>query len=177
MPARLHLMPIEYCQVCGFDGSAYTDHEAIEAVRTLPDSWTDAIKEVDPDDLQCRPIDGMWSIAEYSDHIRETAFSMRFVLDTILTSPGTTLGELPEPRFDPQPRLIDSERALSLFSSEIAQLIDALRMIAPEQWDATCTIGSDTVDIHWIARHIVHDVTHHLADVARLRGALHRSGS
>jgi hypothetical protein len=28
------------------------------------------------------------------------------------------------------------------------------------------------VDLHWIARHAVHDATHHLADVELLRYAL-----
>jgi len=26
--------------------------------------------------------------------------------------------------------------------------------------------------VHWIARHAVHDATHHLMDIARLRGLL-----
>jgi len=33
-------------------------------------------------------------------------------------------------------------------------------------------VDGDRVDLHWIARHAVHDPTHHLRDVARLRAAL-----
>lgn len=98
-------MPIEVCGECGFDGGAYTDDEAIDAARTLPDSWSDAVKGLRPDDLHRRPIDGMWSIAEYSDHVRETASGMRFLLDIILTSPGTCLGDSPKPRFAPAVRV------------------------------------------------------------------------
>jgi hypothetical protein len=33
-------------------------------------------------------------------------------------------------------------------------------------------VDGDELDVHWIARHAVHDSTHHLDDIARLRAAL-----
>jgi hypothetical protein len=167
-------MPAEQCDECRFDGNAWTDASAIDTAHQLHNQWADAIAGLTVDELQRRPIDGMWSIAEYTDHVRETAFGMRFVLDTVLNAPGTDLGEPPEPRFEPDARSIDVPRALSRFQSEITQLCDRLRAVPHDQWDATCTIGGEDIDIHWIARHIVHDVTHHLGDVARLRLALGR---
>jgi hypothetical protein len=33
-------------------------------------------------------------------------------------------------------------------------------------------VADEAVDLHWIARHAVHDATHHLQDVTRLRANL-----
>jgi hypothetical protein len=114
----------------------------------------------------------MWSIAEHTDHVRETVFGMRFLLDTALAEAGTSLGEPPVPRSDPEPRAIDVVVALAGFEDEVARLCERLDSITPDQWSSWVTVGSDRVDVHWIARHAVHDVTYHLGDVARLRAAL-----
>jgi hypothetical protein len=62
--------------------------------------------------------------------------------------------------------------SLSGFESEMTQLCERLAALPHERWDGTCTIGGQRVDVHWTARHIVHDATHHLGDVDRLRTAL-----
>lgn len=162
----------ERCDECGFDGSQWTDTGAIDEAETLPGRWQEAITGLSADELQQRPISDMWSIAEYTDHVRETGFGMRFVLDTVIRTPGVELGDPPEPAFDPDPRRVDTVAALAGFGSEISQLCAQLRDVPAEALNASCTIAGDTVDVHWIARHIVHDVTHHLGDLARLRAAL-----
>lgn len=172
--ARLRAVTIERCDECGFLGSEHSDAGAIEVAEGLPTRWAHAIAGLTAEETQRRPIDGMWSIAEYTDHVRETAFAMRFVVESLLSTPGIDLGHPPEPRFDPQPRRIDIDHALSGFTAEISQLCTQLRGLAQDLWDATCTIGDEEIDVHWIARHIVHDVTHHLGDVDRLREALGR---
>jgi hypothetical protein len=108
-------MPVEHCRECRFDGSRWSDAAATQQVADLPDLWAQAISGVDPSDPRQRPIGGMWSIAEYTDHVRETTFGMRFVLNIALTDPGVDLGEPPAPRFDPEPRQLDAERALAAF--------------------------------------------------------------
>jgi DinB superfamily len=114
----------------------------------------------------------MWSIAEYVDHVREVLFGMRFVLDTAVGQPGTDLGEPPEPRFDPEPRAIDIGVALSGIDREASALRDRLAELPDSAWNSKVTAGGDAIDARWIARHAVHDATHHLLDVDRLREAL-----
>jgi hypothetical protein len=113
----------------------------------------------------------MWSIGEYIDHVRETTFGMRFILDVAVDNPGADLGDPPEPRFDHEPRSIDVAAALNAFEHEIVALTSRLREIPAESWISTVTIGTDTVNAHWIVRHALHDVTHHLGDIRRLRAA------
>jgi hypothetical protein len=165
-------VPIEHCGECGFDGAVWSDADALEMAERLPERWADAIAGIPAHQLQQRPIDDMWSIAEYTDHVREIAFGMRFVLDAVLSAPGSDLGDPPEPHFEPKPRVIDTPHALSGFVTEIALLCERLRSTPNDRWLDTVTIRGEKVDVHWIARHIVHDVTHHLGDVDRLRQAI-----
>jgi hypothetical protein len=89
-----------------------------------------------------------------------------------LAEPGTELGEPPEPRFHHDPRVVDVDAALTAFEREACELRARLRQTPTDQWHFSVTIGADHVDVHWIVRHALHDVTHHLGDVLRLRAAL-----
>lgn len=165
-------MPVERCSECGFDGSRWSDAGAREQLAELPGLWAQAISGVDPADLRWRPINGTWSIAEYTDHVRETTFGMRFVLAMALTDPGVDLGEPPEPRFDPEPRQLEAAGALAAFREEVEGLVGELTGLGDESWASGVIIGGDEVDVHWMVRHALHDITHHLGDVGRLRDAL-----
>jgi hypothetical protein len=163
---------VERCPQCGFDGEEWTDQSATDAIGSLPARWRDAAAALTPHDLQRRPIADMWSIAEYVDHVREVLFGMRFVLDTAIAQPGTDLGEAPEPRFEPEPRVIDISLALSGVDREAKALRERLSDLPDSGWTSTAVVGGDEIDARWIARHAVHDATHHLRDAERLRAAL-----
>jgi hypothetical protein len=163
---------VERCEQCGFDAEEWTDIGAMEAIATLPARWRDAVSGLTSDQLHDRPVPEMWSIAEYVDHVREVLFGMRFVLDTAVGQPGTDLGEAPEPRFDPEPRAIDIGVALSGIDREASALRGRLAELPDSAWYSKVTAGGDAIDARWIARHAVHDATHHLLDVDRLREAL-----
>jgi DinB superfamily len=164
--------PAEVCAECGFDGSTWTDVGALSAIAELPGQWSQAVEHLSRSDLQRRPIPSMWSMVEYVDHVREVLFGMRFLLDTALSDPGTALGDVPEPRFDFEPRAIDPAGALAGLSAEVEQLRNALAATPLHVWASTAIVGGEEHDLHWIARHAVHDATHHLRDVERLRAAL-----
>ena len=114
----------------------------------------------------------MWSVAEYADHVREVLFGMRFLLDTAISQPGTDLGDSPTPQFASEPRKIDVETALGGIEHEARSLSQQLAGLSSRDWSLTVIIDGASVDPHWIARHVVHDATHHLLDIGRLRSAL-----
>jgi hypothetical protein len=163
---------IERCAPCGFDGAAWTDLDATAAIADLPARFSAVVDGLGDDGLQRRPVANMWSIAEYVDHVRETTFGMRFILGVALETPGTDLGEPPAAPFDPEPRPVDVPAALDRLRSEAEQLHDQLDRLDAPEWESTVVIGGEVVDVHWIARHAVHDATHHLTDIERLRGLL-----
>ena len=113
-----------------------------------------------------------WSIAEYADHVREVICGMRFLLDITVTQPGTDLGESPSSPFERDPRQIDIEAALVGIEREVTSLLNTYSELSPNQWASIVTLDGANVDPHWIVRHAVHDSTHHLLDIERLRLAL-----
>jgi DinB superfamily len=165
-------MAWDRCDECGFDGERWTDEGAVDAIGRLPARWEAAVAGLDDAGVLRRPIPGMWSIGEYVDHVREVLFAMRFVLDSAVAEPGVDLGEAPEPEFAPAPRAIDVRRALAGIDREATELSRRFEELPVTSWTATATIGGDAVDARWICRHAVHDATHHLQDVERLRRAL-----
>jgi hypothetical protein len=168
---------VERCEECGFDGAGWSDAEAFDVIAELPERWRAATAGISAADVRGRPIAGVWSIAEYVDHVREVLFGMRFVLDSAVAEPGIDLGAGPEPAFEPSPRHIDVESALAGIAREAESLRQRLREINPRDWDSTAIVGDHEVDAHWISRHAVHDATHHLLDVERLHAALSKGRS
>jgi hypothetical protein len=62
--------------------------------------------------------------------------------------------------------------ALAGIEREATALRERLAQLSPDQWNLAVKLDGYDVNPHWIARHVVHDATHHLGDVANLRGPL-----
>jgi DinB superfamily len=166
------VVDFERCDSCGFDGEKWSDSASISAIAGLPIRFAHAVAGLSTDDLLRRPLDGQWSIAEYVDHGREVLFGMRFLLDISAARPGTDLGESPSSPFEPEPRQIDIDAAVVGIEREVTSLVKTFSELSPHEWHSTITLDAAKVDPHWIVRHAVHDSTHHLLDMERLRRAL-----
>ncbi len=166
------MIPVERCDECGFDGSDWTDDAALEAIGALGDRWSEAVAQLSNEDATQRPIENTWSIGEYVDHVREVLFGMRFVLGVAAESPGTDLGTPPESEFSLEAKRVDLEVALRSLGDEAGQLALAFRDLPGDSWSAVVRFEGEDHDAHWICRHAVHDATHHLGDVERLKAAL-----
>jgi hypothetical protein len=162
----------ERCDECGFNGQEWSDAAAASAIEGLPTRFANAVAGLSSDDLGRRPVDGQWSIAEYADHVREVLFGMRFLLDIAITQRGTDLGESPSSPFEPEPRQIDIDAAVAGIEREVTSLLQTFSELSFDEWHAIVTLDGASVDPHWIVRHAVHDSTHHLLDMERLRLAL-----
>jgi S-DNA-T family DNA segregation ATPase FtsK/SpoIIIE len=165
-------MDFEKCDECGFIGEKWSDAKATSAIADLPARFADAVAGLNPNELLRRPIENHWSIAEYTDHVREVVFGMRVLLEMVVSQPGIDLGDSHASPFEPQPRKIDVDVALLGLEREATSFLDSLTKLTPNQWDTSVTLDRTDVDPHWIIRHTVHDSNHHLLDIKRLRLAL-----
>ncbi|HVN50952.1 MAG TPA: MOSC domain-containing protein, partial [Acidimicrobiales bacterium] len=88
-------------------------------------------------------------------------------------SPGTDLGDVEAPPFDPTPVRVDLDAARARLREESELLAGTLGTFPTDDW-STRTVGlsGEVVDLGWIGRHALHDATHHLHDVGRIRVAL-----
>jgi MOSC domain-containing protein YiiM len=162
----------ERCDECSFDGDRWPDQDVLTTLPIVAALWNEYIADATDDVLQTRAQAGEWSIAEYTDHVREVFFGMRFLLATALSEPDTDLGASPTPTFTAQPRTIDVERALDGLAQEGMTLALQLEGVGTAQWTAGVIVDGERVDLRWIGRHAVHDATHHLHDIGRIRQRL-----
>ncbi|MEM7140038.1 MAG: MOSC domain-containing protein [Actinomycetota bacterium] len=161
----------ETCDECGFDAAEYNQLDTlrtIDAAAALVMLWSEGMGEADRD---TRPDPDTWSVNEYVEHLREVFFGMRMLVELARENPGQDLGPLPQPdRPGEQRRIADPVAAGAAFAEETTALAAALR--ATDDWAIGVTFDGDPHPIDWAARHAVHDLWHHLHDVARIRIAL-----
>ncbi len=166
-------MDVDRCDECHFDGSRWTDQDVLTTLGVLRPLWDLYLEGADEDVLHTRPTPEQWSIAEYTDHLGGTLWAMRFLVDTARETPGTDLGDVLGQPFDPEPAVVDLDAALDRLAEEASRLAQALAAVPTDEWsDSTVSFSGDTVDLAWIGRHALHDATHHLHDVSRIRVAL-----
>jgi DinB superfamily len=165
----------ETCHECGFNSDDWSDEQAIDEIGRLPQRWAAIVDNLSGSTLSSRHITDRWSICEYTDHVRETTFGMRFLLDVAIDSPGTDHGPAPEGTFAHVARDVNIQVALRGFGSEVALLVGRIGGLTSEEWERTVTIGTEQVDAHWILRHLIHDVTHHIGDIVQIKNAAERA--
>jgi len=164
--------PYETCEQCGFDAAEWND---LDTARTLDSApalvrlWTDAMAS---GALNHRPDATTWSALEYVDHLRETLFAMRLLITLALESPGTDLGPTPDPAPPGPPRTLDPAITLDHFNAEAEALAIAVRGLAGERSEPAVVLAGEPHTIGWASRHAVHDLWHHLIDIAAIRVAL-----
>jgi hypothetical protein len=72
----------------------------------------------------------------------------------------------------PGHRQIEIDAALVGIEREAISLLESFSELSPNEWHSIVTLDGANVDPHWIVRQSVHDSTHHLLDIERLRLAL-----
>jgi MOSC domain-containing protein YiiM len=162
----------ETCDACGFDSSRWNAQDTRTTIASLAVRWRLYLEGLPPALALVRPDDTTWSIAEYTDHVREVLWSMRFIVELARSEPGRDLGDVPTATFAPSVPEIDLARALADLDHETAALFDLARVIPVADWDSAVVVDGDEWSIGWTFRHAVHDVSHHLGDVGRIRRRL-----
>jgi MOSC domain-containing protein YiiM len=167
------VVAVDACDECRFDGTRWTDQDVLTTLGVLRELWAGHLEGADDEVLQTRPAPATWSIAEYTRHLPDTLWAMRFLADLAKDAPGSDLGHVESPPFDPVPVRVDLDAALRRMREEASQLAASLAAVPTDEWPA-CTVGfsGDVVDLGWIGRHALHDACHHLHDVGRIRVAL-----
>lgn len=75
--------PPDECTECGFSGIEWNHDDAVNTLVLTPQLiglWADGVQ---PGRRNERPEPTMWSASEYVDHIRETLFGMRFLVERL----------------------------------------------------------------------------------------------
>jgi MOSC domain-containing protein YiiM len=167
-------MPVETCDECRFDGSAYTRDDAKGTLRATGPRWRWTIEDVDPALLSRRPAPGVWSVIEYIDHSAVIIEAMGRLLHAMTTT-GVEPFDAPAGPFAREqdaPTTISIDEALARLDANAARLDAKARSLQGDAWATTVVIDGETRTADDILRHAVHDATHHLMDGGRVLVAL-----
>lgn len=163
---------IETCDECGFDSQEWND---LDTIRTLGCAdalfalWSEGMAD---DDRNRRPDDTTWSALEYHDHTRETFFGLRVLAEVALDTPDADLGPAIEPAPPGPARQLDPEPVAAAFAEEAHTFASRLIRLSDTEWEQAVVLGGNRRSVRWASRHAVHDLWHHLHDIASIRRAL-----
>jgi hypothetical protein len=165
---------VDRCAECSFDGDRWTDQDVLTTLGALSRLWAGHLEGARDAILHTRPDAETWSIAEYTHHLGDTLWAMRFLADTARATTGSDLGEVHgSSGIEEEPSAVDLAAAIERLADESMQLRAALAAVPTERWgDASVRLNGDEVDLGWVGRHALHDTVHHLHDVGRIRARL-----
>jgi MOSC domain-containing protein YiiM len=157
--------PTETCDQCGFDATEWNQQDTYRTIglaNALFDQWTGGMSD---QQANTRPSDDVWSPFEYADHTRETMFGMRLLIEVARESSGTDLGPIPSESAPGESRTFDRDSVLAALDEE-ATALSTLVATLDESDDLFVVLDGERHDPAWAARHAVHELWHHLIDVA-----------
>lgn len=162
------MIPAETCEQCRFDSAQYDVSDALGTLRAVGPMWRQLTDGVDDAILATRPAPGVWSATEYAAHSAQVTGILGMLLHAVLTTDDLELS-VPEgqPEPDPAPGMAAT---LDTLEGNLARVVSRVQSVGDDSdpaWMRTATIGSDRIDAGWVLRHLLHDATHHLADVGR----------
>ena len=162
----------ESCAQCGFDSTEWNTQDTIRTIGSaapLFELWTEGMTS---DALNQRPAPDVWSALEYADHTRETLFAIRVLCEVAIETPGADLGDGIEAAEPGSLRMLDDQTVFAALGVEATTFATRLGALDDEQWSRSALIGGETRTVRWATRHAVHDLWHHLVDIARGRVAV-----
>jgi hypothetical protein len=162
---------VQTCEQCGFSYEALPAGEIAWRVRSGPSRYRSALSGASPDTARRRPEPDVWSAHEYVCHVRDVLLVQRdrAVLAQVEERPRCARMHRDE-RVDLcgyADQALDEVLAQLEMAAELCALVfDRLDDAAWQRrliynWPA----AADR-DLAWLGRHTVHEVEHHLQDVA-----------
>jgi hypothetical protein len=155
------------CSECGFDASAIIPAEVPEQVRTSVATLRSAVLAPDSD---VRPQPEVWSALEYGAHVRDVCVvfgtrlaSMRHAHDPVFPDWDQDETALAE-RYWEQ----DRARVADELEIEGSRIATDFADVPVDEWDRPGRRSNGSVfTIDTLSRYFLHDLVHHVHDVAR----------
>ena len=164
--------PLDRCNSCGFDSAEWDDADSANTIALAADLLRLWSAPLDNPSANTRPRPTTWSVAEYADHVREVLFGMRFLVEQSREEPGTDLGAMPRPGEAGPQRTLEFVPTVAEVAKEAKALSRLLIKMDADEWSGGVVLDGSLHTARWASRHAVHDLWHHLIDVAGIRTEL-----
>jgi DinB superfamily len=163
---------VDRCDACGFDYFGFARTDVGDQLRSLAEAHAERLTETPAAYLRAHPVEG-WSALEYGCHVRDVLLTQRARIGQAQVED--------EPEFVPMGRdelaiaMRYDEQEPDRVAVELVAAADALVAVLggldETGWARTGIYGYPTRalrDVDWIARHTIHELSHHLGDVDRV---------
>lgn len=154
------------CPECGLDANDFSKEELAERIRALLPEWQAALGA---SDVSVRRRSDRWSVLEYACHVRDVfrIFDERLALMLSVDDARFANWDQDETAREAQYELsVPWEVALELVAAG-TQIADRFDGVEGQQWQRSGrrSDGSE-LSVEALGRYMLHDVVHHLADIA-----------
>ncbi len=167
---------MDRCPECGFDYYGFARTDIGDRLRSLAESHAERLSETPFAYASARPRPG-WSALEYGCHVRDVLLVQRERIALAQVEDRPTF--VPMRRDERAVELRYNEQEPATVATGLHTAANALaNVLAGFDDSAWARSGTYTYpepalrDVDWIARHTVHELSHHLGDVDRVLEAV-----
>ena len=160
------------CDECGFDYYGFARTEIPDRLSAAAAAHVERLTETPAAFLRERPLPG-WSALEYGCHVRDVLLNQRRRIEQAQREDEPVFVPMGRDELAVNERYNDQDP--STVATELTAAADALagQLTALDDagWARTGVYSypeRELRDVDWIARHTLHELTHHLADVDRV---------
>jgi len=168
------------CDECALVYAETRIDEAVGAIKDLPGAVREVVYAIPPTMHRMRPSPGVWSVAEYVCHLRDVYVSFTIRLHRVRTEHQPAwepmFNDLRARRF----RYNDCDLAATLeeLAAAAAGFCEEVACTGEHDWDRVGTRRpGEQRTARWLVRQAMHEGVHHLADIRRIGGPPHGSGT
>jgi uncharacterized damage-inducible protein DinB len=160
--------------VCASCDLAYLDVDvaaAVAGIRSVPDAVASAVAALPGAALRRRPEPGVWSVLEYTAHLRDVYATFLIRLHRARAEDHPTLdpmfGDLRAQRLRYNDLPLDAVLAELVFAAQ--GFCDEVADTADDEWGRHVRRlpGEDRTAL-WLVRHAMHEGVHHVRDIERI---------
>jgi S-DNA-T family DNA segregation ATPase FtsK/SpoIIIE len=160
---------LDRCEACGFDYYGFPRAEIADRLRALAEDHVERLTETPAAFLREHPVEG-WSALEYGCHVRDVLLvqAVRIQQAQLEESPAFVPMGRDELAISDRYNEQDPNTVAAALEQASGALIGLLASFDDAGWARTGTYSYPEPalrDVDWIARHTVHELHHHLADV------------
>ena len=159
------------CPECGLDYDTISPHDTINAIRSYPRRYREALGDLDDparvEMLRRRPAPTTWSALEYTAHVGDVLGWMAESFTRMLreTNPHIDYWDPDERAAARRYNDAEPETVLEDLAANAERAATALEHATPDDWTRTATFEWGERDLLAMARNAVHEGAHHLRDV------------
>ena len=156
------------CPECGFDSSELPREQIAQVTRSNARTWAEVLTG-DTEDLRRRPSADRWSVLEYSCHVRDVFRVMdeRLKLMVSLDNPLFQNWDQDRTAVEDHYEGQDPKQVAAELTAAADTLAGEFASVEGAAWQRPGTRSNGShFTVETLGRYMVHDVVHHLFDVA-----------